>query len=208
MPIGKNFDADSRHLFCSVARAGTEIQSVVDFQGEGFLILVIVGSGVFPFTRLLKEIDRIAPLIPETFVVQAGEGPFTPVNCTTFRFVSYGELVQLYRDCSIVIAHTSGGPLIYSRRFEKPIITIPRKKNLGEAVADHQGETAQALRAVAEPMRIILDEVEEISYAIPTALTLAREGCRYTPRPETTSLIEAIRDACIGVPNHLQDRNA
>jgi UDP-N-acetylglucosamine transferase subunit ALG13 len=105
-------------------------------------------------------------------------------------------LVEYYRTCTFIIAHTSGGPLIYSRKFEKPIITIPRKKALGEAVADHQIEAARALREVNEPLRIIIDEVDELAEAIPRALALVKAGARYHTNSGITTLLSAIRDAC------------
>jgi UDP-N-acetylglucosamine transferase subunit ALG13 len=160
------------------------------------LILVIVGSTPYPFTRLLQEIDRLAPGVMVPFFVQSGEGPYMPRNCTCFRFVPYETLVEYYRTCTFIIAHTSGGPLIYSRKFEKPIITIPRKKALGEAVADHQIEAARALREVNEPLRIIIDEVDELAEAIPQALALVKAGARYRTNSGITTLLSAIREAC------------
>ncbi|MDQ3002506.1 MAG: hypothetical protein M3Y08_14755 [Fibrobacterota bacterium] len=164
---------------------------------EGFLILVVTGSAGYPYDRLLRKVDVIAPEFDFPFVMQTGVFPFAAANCKTFGMVGYDHFMKLFREATLIISHTSSGPLIYAHRFEKPIITVPRRKAFGEALADHQVETADALKAVDEPMRMVLDDEENMESAIRTMLEASAAGLRYTTgKQELESLQSAIRKAC------------
>jgi UDP-N-acetylglucosamine transferase subunit ALG13 len=161
------------------------------------LILCITGSTVTPYERLLKKIDGIASRFDVPFVLQTGPCRLLSKEYESFSFVPYKTLVGYYQKALLVISHLSAGPLIYSRKFEKPIILVPRKKALGEAVADNQIETAEALRSVHEPMRMILDDVDELEPAITTMLGRARQNQRYcSGTQEIESLHGIIRETC------------
>lgn len=161
------------------------------------MILVITGSGGYPFERLLRKIEAIAPRFEIPFVVQNGPFPFATAHCRAIGLVSYDNLMEYYRLAELVVAHTSSGPLIYAARFGKPIITLPRRSRDGEAVDDHQEETAAALRTLQEPMRMTLDGVEGLEEAIRTLLAARERGLQYTTgKAELVSLQGAIR-ACL-----------
>jgi UDP-N-acetylglucosamine transferase subunit ALG13 len=161
------------------------------------LILCITGSTITPYERLLRKIDSIAEHFDVPFVLQTGPYRLQSKSCETFTFVPYDRLIEYYKKAQLIISHLSGGPLIYSRKFEKPIILVPRKKALGEAVADNQIETAEALKTVHEPMRMILDEVDELEPAVRTMLGRARDGLRYcSGTREIESLHRMVREAC------------
>lgn len=169
-------------------------------RGEGLLILFITGTTEYPFERLLRKADEIAPHFQDRFLLQTGPFDFTARNCDTFGLVGYDQLMERYRACDLVVSHTSSGPLIYASRFERPIIAIPRRKRMGEALADHQVETAAALKRVEEPMRMVLDEVDGLEEAVRKMMDLKRQGIeRYTTgKAELLSLQAAIRLACEG----------
>lgn len=161
------------------------------------MILVVTGSGGYPFDRLLRKIEEIAPRFEVPFVVQNGPFPFPSRLCRAIGLVSYDKLMEYYRLADLVVAHTSSGPLIYAARFGKPIITLPRRTSEGEAVDDHQEETAVALRALQEPMRMTLDGVEGLEDAIRSLLEARARGLQYTTgKAELESLQGAIR-ACL-----------
>lgn len=168
-------------------------------RGEGVLILIVAGSGVFPFTRMLSHVDAIAPRFEEPFVMQDGELRFPAKHCRTLGLVGYRRLMELYKEAKLIVAHTSSGPLIYARKFGKPIITMPRRSDLGEAVDDHQVETAAALMAVPDPARVTLDGPEGLEEAIRAMLRALAGGLNAsTERRELDSLQASIRAACLG----------
>lgn len=161
------------------------------------MILCITGSTITPYERLLKKIDSIASHFAVPFVLQTGPYRLLSKSYESFTYVPYATLVGYYQRALLIISHLSAGPLIYARKFEKPIILVPRKKALGEAVADNQIETAEALKAVHEPMRMILDDIDELESAVTAMLGRARQNLRYcSGTTEIESLHRVIRETC------------
>ncbi|HKP97950.1 MAG TPA: hypothetical protein VJ385_19615 [Fibrobacteria bacterium] len=140
----------------------------------------------------------MAPRFDLPFVIQDGPEPYPAKHCRTIGLVHYARLMEYYRDATVVVAHTSSGPLVYAKKFRKPIITLPRRPDLGEAVDDHQVETAEALRPIDEAMRVTLEGVEGIEPAIRKALDGLAGGMRYSSGTgELERLQDAIRSACL-----------
>lgn len=159
---------------------------------------MVTGSGGYSFRRFLDTIDEMAPRFDLPFVIQDGPDPYPARNCRTIGLVAYERLMEFYRDATLVVSHTSSGPLIYAKKFRKPIITLPRRPELGEAVDDHQVETAEALKPIDEAMRITLMGVEEIEPAIRTVLEGLGKGMQYSSgAEELLRLQNAIRSACL-----------
>jgi beta-1,4-N-acetylglucosaminyltransferase len=109
-------------------------------------ILVITGmhSG---FDRLVKKIDEIALHINEKFIIQSGNAQYTPENAEYFKFKSYEEIKELIKDSKIVIcqgAMTS----IDALALGVPVIIIPRSKEKGEVINDHQSDFANKLEEI------------------------------------------------------------
>lgn len=162
------------------------------------MILIVAGSGVFPFTRMLAKVDAIAPLFDEPFVMQDGELRFPAKHCRTLGLVGYRRLMELYREAKLIVSHTSSGPLIYARKFGKPIISMPRRSDLGEAVDDHQVETASALKTIPDPARVTLDGPEGLEESIRSMLAALAGGLNAsTERRELDALQASIRSACL-----------
>jgi UDP-N-acetylglucosamine transferase subunit ALG13 len=142
------------------------------------LILVITGSGDMQFSRLLNEADRIAPSFDLPFFLQTGT-QFSAHNCRAESILDYSRLIGLYRNATLIVAHASSGPLIYARQFNKPIILMARRKDLGEVVGDYQEHLAQALKTMNQPMRIIIDNASQLHGAIKEMLSLLKTGISY-----------------------------
>lgn len=116
--------------------------------GEGILIFVVTGSGRYPFHRLLKTMDDVAFQMKLDVVLQTGYTDFTPLYCRHFGFLPYRKFLLYYREADLIVSHASGGPLVYSRFYSKPIILVPRRPELGEIFNRHQIETAEAVAAL------------------------------------------------------------
>jgi len=104
--------------------------------------------------------------------------------------------LKYYQECDLIVSHASSGPLIYAAKFLKPIILVPRRKHLGEAVADHQIDTINALRTVEDSNRVILDDLENLPLEINNMLNIKTE---HQVNPSTkwlTRLHEGIRESC------------
>jgi UDP-N-acetylglucosamine transferase subunit ALG13 len=158
---------------------------------ENLLIFLTVGSGPFPFDRLITAADRIANTCGHEFVIQKGCSSFSSSRCKIYDFIPYRQLIAFYRDADLIISHTSSGPLTYARFNNKPIITLPRDPARREIIDDHQLQVARALTAEHEPMRRTIFNADDLGKAF--SAMLKRTGGAYQKNEGLNSLIKALR---------------
>ena len=104
------------------------------------MILVLLGTQNNSFHRLLEEIDRliINGKIREKVIVQAGYTKYESQNMKIIDFVSSEELEKLEQQAYYVITHGGVGSIIGSIEKGKKVIAVPRLKQYGEHVNNHQ----------------------------------------------------------------------
>lgn len=104
------------------------------------MILVMLGTQNNSFHRLLEEIDRliINGKIREKVIVQAGYTKYESQNMKIIDFVSSEELEKLEQQAYCVITHGGVGSIIESIEKGKKVIAVPRLKQYGEHVNNHQ----------------------------------------------------------------------
>ena len=110
------------------------------------MILVMLGTQNNSFHRLLEEIDKLINdgLIKEDVVVQAGYTKYESTNMKIFDFISSDELDKLEQQASCIITHGGVGSIIGSIEKNKKVIAVPRLKQYGEHVNDHQLDIVQS----------------------------------------------------------------
>jgi UDP-N-acetylglucosamine transferase subunit ALG13 len=109
------------------------------------LIFITVGS-LFPFDRLIRHMDEIAPTLrDQTFFAQIFEGAYEPVNFPFARLISRREFVEKMRETTLIVAHAGMGSVISAMDLGKPIVLVPRILEWGEHTTDHQVATARWL---------------------------------------------------------------
>lgn len=101
------------------------------------MIFVTVGTGKFDL--LIKEIDKIAPILKEKIVMQIGNGFYEPKNCEFFRYAR--SLERYYKRARLVIAHGGAGTTYELLRMNKKIVSMA---NL-DRTDPHQQEILGAL---------------------------------------------------------------
>ena len=104
------------------------------------MIFVTVGTHEQPFNRLIRYIDEMKAnnLIKEDVFMQIGFSTYIPKHCEWKKVIPYDEMMDKMRLARIVIAH--GGPATFIQAFQNgkiPII-VPRRREFGEHVNDHQ----------------------------------------------------------------------
>jgi UDP-N-acetylglucosamine transferase subunit ALG13 len=131
------------------------------------MIFVTVGNEQkYKFTRLLREVDEIAPTLPDDVVMQVGIDSFQPRNCRYFAFVPHDEYLSLFKRSRFVISHCATGVIIYAIQFKKPIVLFPRRAEYDEHWDDHQFETAKSIEG-RKGIRVAYKE-DELREAIRT----------------------------------------
>ena len=104
------------------------------------MIFVTVGTHEQQFDRLVRAIDELKAnnTISEDVVIQTGYSDYEPQYCTFQKFYTYKEMDRFVTDARIVITH--GGPSSFFAPLQKgkvPIV-VPRQREFGEHVNDHQ----------------------------------------------------------------------
>lgn len=108
-------------------------------------ILVITGmhSG---FNRLVKKVDEIAGEIPEKIIIQSGNASYNIKNAEHFKFKDYNEIKTLIKNSKLVIC-PGAMSAVDSLYLGTPVIIIPRSKDEGEVINDHQKIFAEKLES-------------------------------------------------------------
>lgn len=104
------------------------------------MILVMLGTQNNSFHRLLEEIDKLIDTgkIQEEVIVQAGYTKYESKNMKIIDFLPSEELEKLEQQANCIITHGGVGSIIGSIEKGKKVIAVPRLKQYGEHVNDHQ----------------------------------------------------------------------
>ena len=110
------------------------------------MILVMLGTQNNSFHRLLEEINKLIKdgKIKEEVVVQAGYTKYESTNMKIFDFISNEELEKMEQQANCIITHGGVGSIISSIEKGKKVIAVPRLKQYGEHVNDHQLDIVQS----------------------------------------------------------------
>jgi UDP-N-acetylglucosamine transferase subunit ALG13 len=105
------------------------------------VIFVTVGSAE-PFDRLLRSLPR-----PESEEIVAQTGPSVTalpgVRCVPF--MGFEEIASTMGQARVVVAHAGVGTVLSAFNAGKKPVLVPRRREFGEAVDDHQVELAHRL---------------------------------------------------------------
>jgi UDP-N-acetylglucosamine transferase subunit ALG13 len=128
------------------------------------MIFVTVGTHHDPFDRLL---EALRALPGEDLVVQHGNGEPPPAVREAVPFMSYDEILRNMREAEVVITHAGVGSILCARRQGHKPIVVPRLREEGEHVDDHQGELAAALHDRGEVISVwdvdlLADALDEV----------------------------------------------
>jgi UDP-N-acetylglucosamine transferase subunit ALG13 len=125
---------------------------------------VTIGNGVQPFSRLLDEIKRIAPQLPQPVIVQHGKTPFSAEGIQSFDLVDLETFQQLLSECSVLISHAGGGSVFGALKIGKKPVVVPRMEKFGEIIDDHQIAFAEELHRQGKV--IAVDDVSHLLSAV------------------------------------------
>ena len=156
------------------------------------MILVTVGSGYQAFTRMLQAMDNIAGQIDKRVLMQVGHTLLVPKHAECFKFVPYEKMQQYLREASVIVCHASTGPLSSARRFNKPVVVMPRDPQLGEARDAHQPETASRIKGSSRMIEVVND-TDQLFEAVRRAMEKSAQGMTYERDSELRALIENLR---------------
>lgn len=145
------------------------------------MIFVTVGTHEQPFDRLIKYVDELKGngAINEEVVIQTGFSTYIPKHCKWSKLIPYKDMVRYVNEARIVITHGGPATFIMPLQIGKTPIVVPRQKQFGEHVNDHQVDFAKAVQIrqgniivvenVAD-LRKIITNYEKIVFSMPAEM--------------------------------------
>lgn len=137
------------------------------------MIFVTVGTHEQPFDRLVKAVDDmvVQGLIREEVIIQTGYSTYEPRHCTWSKLLPYPQMVENVEKARIVITHGGPSSFLMPLQSGKIPIVMPRRKEFGEHVNDHQAEFCAAV-CQRQGNIILVEDAQQLSEAIQNYDTL------------------------------------
>jgi len=110
-----------------------------------YSIFASVGNSTQPFDRFVEMVDEATRRTGRRALVQIGSASRRPHNADAVDFVTRSEFEELMRAAEHAIVHAGAGSVMMAVQFGKIPIVVPRRKELGEHVNNHQFELASEL---------------------------------------------------------------
>ncbi len=104
------------------------------------MIFITLGSQKFQFNRLLAAVDKLIEnqIIKEDVFAQTGYSDYIPRHYNFQKFLNRDEYASVMGESDMVITHGGTGAIIGAVKLGKKVIAVPRLKEYGEHVDDHQ----------------------------------------------------------------------
>lgn len=125
-----------------------------------------VGSQKFQFNRLLKEIDKLVEeeKINEEVFAQIGYSNYKPKNYKYKEFLDRDKFTDVMSRCDKVITHGGTGAIISAVKRGKKVVVVPRLRDYGEHVDNHQFQIANEFEK-ANIIKVVKD-IYELEYVL------------------------------------------
>lgn len=115
------------------------------------MILVTVGSTLFPFARMTTLVEHLAHILPtnETIIFQYGKSTphFLDRHIKPRSFMPHAMILSYMRQARIIICHGGPATIYQALSFGKIPWVLPREQKYGEHLNDHQKDFARFMEA-------------------------------------------------------------
>lgn len=111
------------------------------------MIFVTVGTHEQPFNRLIEAVDKMKAenVFDDDVIIQTGYSTYEPKFCEWQKLYPYDKMLELVNQARIVITHGGPSSFIMPLQIGKIPIVVPRQKQYGEHVNNHQVEFCHAV---------------------------------------------------------------
>jgi UDP-N-acetylglucosamine transferase subunit ALG13 len=159
------------------------------------MIVVSVGTNEARFDRLLEWVSRAR--VAEELIVQHGPSAVRPEGASCVAYMPYDTLVGLVRRSRVFVTHAGVGSILVALGAGRKPVVVPRLKQFGEAVDDHQ--LALAHRLDHASLVTVADSVEELGDAI------GRPDHAVSAEGGATALARDVREYLVEWTGHAND---
>lgn len=131
------------------------------------MIFVTVGTHEQPFNRLIEAVDTMKAnsVFSDDVIIQTGYSTYEPKFCKWKKLYSYDKMLELVNQARIVITHGGPSSFIMPLQIGKIPIVVPRQKQYGEHVNDHQVEFSREVEKRFGNI-IVAENAEQLKMAI------------------------------------------
>ncbi len=142
------------------------------------MIFATAGTHEQQFDRLIRALDalRADGSITEDVIIQTGYSDYVPKHCIHSDFYSYRQMLEFVEEARIVVTHGGPSSFIMPLRIGKVPIVVPRKKEYGEHVNDHQVDFCRSAQ-MCQGNIIVVEDVDRLKDVIEHYDALAAEKC-------------------------------
>lgn len=143
------------------------------------MILVTVGSTMFPFSRMTSLVERLARQAPPSERIIFQYGCIRPktnnIHIDPYPFLDHAKLMTYMKKASHIICHGGPATIYQSLSFGKIPWVLPRQERYGEHLNDHQKDFARFM--ASHNLIHILTPQTSLShiYAIDTSISPIRK---------------------------------
>ncbi len=137
------------------------------------MIFLTVGTQ-FPFDRLVAAVDLAVErgAVADQIFAQIGDSSYEPRHFEYVRSVDKDKYDSLVKDASGMIGHAGMGTILMALEYHKPLLVMPRLKQYGEVVNDHQVDIADKFAKlgyvlVAHQPKVLIETIKSLSSFVP-----------------------------------------
>lgn len=163
------------------------------------MIFVTVGTHEQPFDRLVGYVDRLKEegKIKQDVFIQTGYTRIAPRFCVYEPLIGFEEMNRKIGDAEIVITHGGPGSIMSALYCGKIPIVVPRRKEFGEHVDNHQVLFTRKLEEVRKVIAVfdiedLEDRLRDYKAAAARLSTQAEEGIE--PAQRAAAFSEALEE--------------
>lgn len=115
------------------------------------MILVTVGSTLYPFARMTTLVGHLAHVLPrkETIIFQYGHASphFLDTQIKPQAFMPHATILTYMRKARVIVCHGGPATIYQALSFGKIPWVLPREKKYGEHLNDHQVDFARFMES-------------------------------------------------------------
>jgi len=115
------------------------------------MILVTVGSTLYPFARMTTLVEHLAHSLPdnESIIFQYGHANphFLDTHIKPHSFMPHAMILSYMRRARIIICHGGPATIYQALSFGKIPWVLPREQQYGEHLNDHQKDFARFMQS-------------------------------------------------------------
>jgi beta-1,4-N-acetylglucosaminyltransferase len=126
------------------------------------VIFATLGTQEFQFDRLLRALDALPR--DEELVVQCGRASFRPARADWHDHLSFEEFLDYVRRARVVVCHAGVGSVLTALEQGRRPVVVPRLRQFGEAVDDHQVPFARRLAGTGAVL--LVEDLDELPAAL------------------------------------------